>query len=360
MAGAALSLFTDFFTQTTGPALLSGPDEIINDAQLRNYEAYDALSRAKKDVQGGSSIKDVILFDTNGQATTYLSGAEATVTNTNHLSTISVPWRFVRVPITWNEKEIMLNEGGSGDATFQQFKKLKESKYKAAYTDLYNRLERLMVAAPSHSAMEASDGTDPYSIFASVTSDGLAPAGFTTVQGVNPTSQSKWRNQTASYTASAPLDSENGVIAAFDEMSQLVKFKKPSNAERYFTDSELASHVILTNKEGRRLFMKAIRANNDLTRVGPQDPSYPDPVFNNIPVRACEAFDDRAVFSAGAPHYLFLNMNHIKLIFHREKWMQVSAPMSSPTKPDTMVVWVDTWLNVFNCSRQRHGYVKTV
>jgi len=360
MAGSALSLFTDFFSHTTGPAYLTSPSEVINDAQLRNYEALDAFYRSKREVQGGTTIKDMILLNDPLTAGTYLPGEAATITNVQGGSTISIPWRFVRVPITWTEAEILLNQGGSGQSKtdqFQQFKKLKEFKYQQAYTSLLNKLENLYFASASSATMEANSGQEPYSVFATVTSTGLAPSGFTTVQGINPSSEPKWRNQTASYTASSPLDGDVGIIGGFDEMSQLVAFKRPPNAAQYFSESNWNRLVIFTNREGRRDYMKALRSNNDITRAGPQDPSFGDPVFNNIPVRAAEGLDEAGSFTTGEPDYLFLNMNYIKAVFHRDKFMQVSDVLGFADKPDTKVVWVDSYCNLFNCSRQRQGYL---
>jgi hypothetical protein len=337
MAGSALSLFTDFFTHTTGPAYL-----------------------ARKEIQGGTTIKDMILLDDPLTASTYLPGASASVTNVQGGSTISVPWRFIRVPITWTEAEILLNESGGGDiGQFHQFKNLRDFKYQQAYTSLMNLLERKMVATANNGQMEANAGSEPYSIFATLTADGLAPSGFTTVQGINPTTKSKWRNQTASWTFTTPYDIDNGVIAGFDTMSQLVVFERPPTAQQYFTEDEFRRHVIFTTRAGRRYYMKAVRANNDITRAGPQDPSFGKPVFLNIPVVNNEGYDDASVFTNDAGDgYTFINMNHLKLIFHREKWLQVSEPMVFPDKPDTVVVWVDVYCNLFNCSRQRHGYLK--
>lgn len=358
---SALSTFTDFFNHTTGPAYLTGPDAVINDAQLRNFEAFDALSRARKAIQGGPQIKDMILLSDPLTADTYLPGESASVINVAGGSTITQNWRHVRVYVTWNEKEIMLNEGGSaaGAGQFHQFKRLKDFKYMQAYTSLMNKLERLMIASASLANQDSTNSKDPYSIFTTVTSDGLAPSGFTTVQGINPTTESKWRNQTATYTYATPFNSDTGIIAGFDTMSQLVKFKAPviSPDNSKFTPSELSSCVVLTNREGRADYMKALRSANDITRVGAQNPAYPQPEFDGVKVVACEGFDDQSTFTSGQPGYVFLNMNFLKLVFYSEKWMAKGNPMVFPDKPDTTVVWFDTWLNVMNQSRQRQGYL---
>lgn len=360
MAGAALNAFTDFFTDTTGPAVLTPEDDIINDAQLRNYTASDLLFKSRREVQGGNQIQDVILFDDPGTASTYKPGAARTIVNTQNLTTVSVPWRFISAYTTWTEAEILLNEGG-GDM-YKQYKNLKRSKIQATMTSLMNLLERKLLADPDSAAasagMEATGGEEPYSMLATNTDDGLAPTGWTTVQGKNPTTETNWRNQTASYTASTPYDTDNGIIGGFDTMSQLTEFKAPPQKQEYFTTSQFTSMVILTNREGRANFMKAVRANNDITRIGPQDPAYPNPGFNGIPIQAVEALDDLSIFTSGSPHYLFYNMEYIKLIFHREKFLQIGEPLTPSDKPDTKVVWIDLYLNAFCRSRKRQGFLK--
>ena len=81
-------------------------------------------------------------------------------------------------------------------------------------------------------------------------------------------------------------------------------------------------------------------------------------MFLNIPVVNNEGMDDATSFSSGSPDYIFLNMSHIKLVFHRQKFMQVGTPQVFPDQPDTMVAWVDTYCNLVCLSRQRQGYLQ--
>ena len=346
-----LSLFTDFFTHTTGPAYVTGPDAIINDAQLRNYEAFDALSRMKMELQGGNQIKDTILLDLSGRADSYNPGDTASVQNTQHQTTITQDWRFVRSYVTYTEAEIMLNEGSSDSERYHQYKNLRDAKYQEMYTDLITQIERFLVQKVANSKT-----SDPDSIFNFVTSDGLAASG-STVMGVNPSTKTAWQNQTASYTSATPYDTDNGIIAGFDTISQLVRFKSPNRQQKHFTESSFNNLMIMTNREGRRDYMKALRANNDVTRTGPQDPSYGSPVFLGVPVVACEGFDDQSIWSGGSPGFMFINGNYLKLFCHSKKWFQVGNPKDHADKPDTKVVWCDNYLNLFCRSRARHGYL---
>lgn len=353
--GQYLSEFTDF-VKSTGPLYIHGAEEFVNDSSLRNYEAQDILLKTKREVQGGSSIKGNLILDASSDATHYKPGDVATIQGRNYLTTMELPWRFTRIDVSYNEKEISLNEGSSREARFQQYTKVMKAKLAGRKTDLTNKIERSLVAS-ALSDMETAAGTTPYSIFASITTDGLAPSGFTTVQQINPTSKTAWRNQTGSYTVASKYDVDNGLIAGFDNMAEKVKFKAPAKSGKDFNASDLSDMVILTNKEGRVNYMKALRANNDITRVGAQDPSYPSPVFNGIAVRSVEAFDDQTTFTAGSPGYLFVNGKFLHVVCRSGKWMALSDELKPHNQPDTVVFYYDCWWNLVNESRRRHGYL---
>jgi hypothetical protein len=353
--GQSLSEFTDF-VNATGGMYMQGPDMIVNDTSLRNYAAHDILIRSKREKQGGANINANIILDSSNRATHYKPGDVAVIENTNYLTKMTLEWRFTRIDVSYNEKEIMLNAGAGRDARFQQYTDVMKSKQAGAATDIIGKIERSLVLAAT-TDMETTTGTTPYSIFATVTSDGLAPSGYTNVQNINPTTKTNWRNQNTTYTAGSFLDPDIGLIGGFDTMSELVKFKAPSWSKKHFQDTELQQMVVLTNKEGRNDFRKAIRANNDITRVGQQDPAYPDPVFNGISVRACEGFDDRTAFASGSPSYLFINGKYLSIVCRTNKWMDMTKDFTPHNQPDTVVFYYDCWWNLVNESRRRHGYL---
>lgn len=358
--GAALNAFTDFYTHATSESILSSPDKLINDAMFRNYQFSDVFSRSKKAVQGGARIEDRIFFDDPQTAATYKPGDQVTIVNPQNMVSHGVDWRFIHVQISWTEQEVELNKGGGGrDGRFQQFKDLRRFKDQQAITSLMNKIETLMVATASNSEMESAGGGEPYSVFATVTSDGLAPSGFTNVQGINPSTQTKWRNQTASYDKDAPFDVDGGLIAGFDEAWQLVRFKAPTLGMdgEHFTESNMSDCVVLTNKEGERDYWKAVRANNDITRLGPKDPNYIDASYAGVAVKAAEVLDEESSFTSGSPDYLFLNMQVFKWVFYRNKFLDKTRVFQPYDVKNTMLCYMETWGNLFQGSRQRNCYL---
>lgn len=355
----ALEAYADFVT-STGNVYLNKPGDVVNDASLRNYESLNVFARSKKSVSGGNQIKSTILLSDPATASTYKPGDPATVINTQNLQTVTASWRFFRDYMVFEEQEILLNQGGGPDAMFQQFVNLREAKWQAVTTSSLNEIARLLVADPSNSTMEASAGEKPYSYRAFVTEDGLAPSGFTTVMGQNPTIESNWRNQNTTYDKDAMFDPDTGLISGFDAMKRLIRFQQPTlNIDgSKFTDSDLKNCVVLTNREGLNDYVKCLRASNDFTRVGTQDPDYPEPVFWGVAVQADEALDDQSVFSAGTPHFFFINGNYLEIVFHSEKWFQKSKELTPHDRPNTRVVYLDTYFNLVCRSRRRQGFLK--
>lgn len=352
----SLSEFSRFFAET-GPATLTGPNAVINDAQLRNYGATDMLAKAQRELQGGNRIQDFILFDDPQTAQTFKPGDPATATNPQTSDKMTADWRFIRTGVSWNQAEIELNEGGGSE--FDQFKSMHYRKWQEAETSTINKMESLFYATANNANMEASSGQEPYSLLASVTSDGLAPSGFTTVQGINPTTKTKWRNQTATYDVSATFDPETGLLSGFDTISQLVNFRTPvmSKEKGKFSPSDMSKCVIHTNREGERKYRAVCRAANDYTRQGNQDPSATACVWDGVPVKSVDILDTNGTFTAGSPAYLFYNMNFIKLIVHSKNWMKKGPVRPDPNKPDTECCWIVSWCNLLNQSRRRHGYL---
>lgn len=352
----SLSEFSRFFAET-GPATLTGPSAVVNDAQLRNYGGTDMLAKATRELQGGNRIQDFILFDDPYTAHTYKPGDNATATNPQTTDKLLADWRFIRTSVSWNQAEIELNEGGGSE--FDQFKSMHYRKWQEAETSTLNLMERLFYATPSNANMESATGQDPYSLLASVTSDGLAPAGFTTVQGINPTTKPKWRNQTASYDVSATFDQGVGLLSGFDEITQLVNFRAPvlSKDKSKYTPSDLKKCVIHTNREGERKYRAVVRAANDYTRQGNQDPSATKCVWDGVPVESVDVLDELSTFTEGSPGYLFYNLNFFKLVIHSKNWMKKGPVRPDPNKPDTESCWIVSWCNLVNQSRRRHGYL---
>lgn len=363
MAGKALVNFNDFVLATNERAL-TPPDEILNDATRNTYLYGDMLNQYSADetIQSGKKITDRVQFSFGSQFGFYQPNETFSPMLEDFLTNMEVNWRFAKNVWGWTDQEIELNVGdASGEARYTAFKKLKASKKQACTIATYEGMEDSLWATPSNSEMETSTGKRPYSIRAFITEDGLAPSGFTTVMGVNPSTQTRWRNQVSSYTA-ALIDVQ--LLPKMEEMWMKLRFRSPKNGEKAFTDSSPEKNkrkfLICTNVEGRLKYVQLTReANDNPVAAGRGDLGWAltDAQFGGIDVEPISALDNVG-YAAGQPRFFWLNLMFMTPIMHSRRYLYEEDPMRGGiTQPWTWVVYTDIWFNLFCRSRRRQGII---
>jgi len=237
-AGTPIQNFNDFM-QTTGPSYLTSANEVINEAAKHNYifNGLFAGKGADRSIQGGSEIRDVIMFETGSTYDHYKPNETFTWQMPQVTDTVTSHWRFLIDHMAWTDAEIELNmsEGSSRDAVKAQYKKLKHIKEQRLWTSFLNGMEEDLFKPTigNRSEMEGNSGKLPYSIFAFITercSDGggtnavtvddqargTLPLGWSddVVQGINPTadavtvatttgSSTRWTNHMSAYKSAS-------------------------------------------------------------------------------------------------------------------------------------------------------------
>jgi len=365
----SLVTFSDFLF-ATNEKVITPSGEILNDAVKNTYILKTALRGLGDDeiLQGGSKLTDRIMLEDNGSFQFYEPNQEFNPTSVQVLTKISVNWRFAKSDYSFADEEILLNEGGDEVV----FKKLKKSYEQSSYTSMFNGMEDACWAFPSASSMEADAGKVAYSIPAFIDELGASSnyrwPGFTTIMTVDPTAESRWRNQISRYNSLTPYDQDDGIIGAFDDQWLRVMFESPETASEYFENDRLNKMKILTNRNGVTMYKKALRALNDRT-VAPQDPAYNEPVYSGVPVRYISTLDTAlldqtvasttpAVWADGSPRYYFVNFNYLHPIYHTKRYMKTIGPIpGGPKQPFSHVVYKNTYYNWFLRSRQRQGIV---
>ena len=411
----SITQFNDFMA-STGPAYLKSADAVINEAVKNNY----VLSRLLKEkasetlVQGGTSIKDVIVFDDASTYQKYQPNDTFTWSNPQVTDTLTAPWRFSMDYMSWTDQEVELNDG---DAKVM-YKRLKRIKEMRMWTSMLNGMENDLWAPSqgNYSNMETG-GKEPYGLPAFITEDigavttfgerGGRPIGWTNVLGIDPDTDGRWSNQIsfydraldhnavpASYTFSgfnSGTRQVGGLFTAFDEMFLKVQFKAPLTQRQYFEETNLNRQMILCSRAGINQYKRALRASNDML-VSPQDSAYNTPTFSGIPLEYCSNLDDAAIFPNGnatvadtkagrdaatlvttsggsetgsttidkGARYWFVNGQYLTPIFHSTRYMKKHDVMRHPNQPFTWVQPVDCWWNLFCNSRQRHGIIAPV
>lgn len=355
----ALASFNDFVL-ATAEKVVTDPKNIINDAVLNTYVMKDMV-RGKGEaeiVKAGSSITDRTQLTTTSTSSNYDPNDQFSPVLQDVLTKISAPWRFTKSYWAWTDQEVMLNEGDR----LVQWKSLRDSKRQACFVDMYNFMEAQLWATPSNTTMESTSTTGgaPYSVRCFVTEDGNAPAGFTTVMGVNPSSNTNWKNAVDNFAYASIATT---LLPSFDRMRLRLNFESPDNSDNYFKETRFNKFKIYTNLDGQSTYAGQTRDNNDRAMQGNKyDLGAPalDPVYAGIPVKYISSLDNVG-YATGQPRYFWLNFDTLFPVFHSQRYMYEKPPQNGGViQPYTWVVFKDTWWNLFCRSRKRNGILVPV
>jgi len=328
--------------------------------------------------QGGKKIRMYRMFDEKSTRKHYRPGepqkwARPQVTNYSEIS-----WRYTIDHMSWTDQEVEHNAGGMNredrKAAYRDFKSVLEQRF---WTSAMNGLEDDLFRQPNQAAMEASDGTDPYSIpcFVNENANGLYTAAasgtWTTLEGVASASQSAWVCQQETYAQLPGADWD--LFQAFDLMLLDVGFDQLPEHEIY---SEPKSQVafIATSKQGRANFSSASRIDQDLwVTAGRQDPAFKGPMFGGIPIVYVSNLDTNSLYpgsstggldpeeganvTASGPRYYWLNTDYIKPVFHKKKYMKKLGVKEDIDLPESKVLPCTIWHNMICEAPNRQGVV---
>lgn len=377
--GLALPSFTDFFTNT-GPAFLTGVNEVINEAQKQTYVLGKLLKGRGMDevVQGGRTIDDTIMFESGGTYAHYDPNDTFQWRNPQLTTQISVPWRFSIAHMSWTDQEVELqvSDGMSAKGAGQVYKRIKRIKEQSMWTDMLNGMENDLWRA-AQNAQDNMEGNVanvthmPYSFGAFITENttDYHETGWSTIETVDPATQSGWRNRVRTYDYDDPFDADgdrDGLIHAFDNMFLDVQFESPGTKEEYFTKVNLNRQMICASFAGVNMYKDFLRQSNDRL-VSPQDGAYNDPAYSGIPVKGISTLNTAAIYGStpavelsATPdgyRYWWINGNFVKPVFHSRRYMEVHDPMRHPNQPFTTIVPTDTWWNLLCRKRTACGIV---
>lgn len=402
MSGTPAALFHNF-VESTGPLYITSPDDVINDAQLHKTYSFGALMGGdrgkKKMLSGGSKIKFSSFFETGQRTRFHQPGATQNWAQPQKLISGEAQWRFLITDMSWNLQTVELNTG-SGDM-FQQFVDLKRHLEQVMWTDKWDFLESHIWSEPDADEMESSAGGDQgkfYSIPAFINeytsglynTGGGAGTAWTTIHGIDPTSTTRGQNRYVQATevysnegtnaSTSPSASASSILGAFERMWKKVHFEKPPTHGEYFSNPAYSGQQIFCSPEGQTAYASFLRMNQDLYVIeGRQDPAYPDPAFNFIPVKYVNALTSATLYPNNTtvasatdniaegtnatgdrrgPRFYWVNSNYLYPVFHETYFFLRGKVREHYNDPDTFVVPVRTWGNVVCPSRMRQGLVR--
>lgn len=378
--GSPLSVFTDLMTDTSAATLTPSVDFVVESLK-RNYTLNMFLdSDLKTTIQGGTSIQDFIIKEDGNSATFYHPNSYHTWTNKQGIKRWSAPWRYLLDHMSWTEQEV-LHQIGSGmtqKARFIKYKDLKRQKETMLWSSIQNKMESALWAPASNTQMESASnpqqGLQPYSIpaFCNEATNGLFNEGsssWTTVQGIDPTTDPYWKPVQVTYDASDPFDDDDdqdGVILGFENVGLQLAYEPPPQGSEYFKEA-MAKKAIFTSKTGLLLYKDALRKSNDRGYVSnPQDPSYSSPKFAGFDVRERAELQTAAIYrdgstglttfdaaAAAGPRYYFLCGEYLKLIFHEQRYFYRHDVREHPNQVGSKTMPVACWYNLVCRSRRR-------
>ncbi len=329
---------------STGPSYLTSADQVINEA-VKNTYAFSRLLKGKsaeQTIQGGTEIRDVIMFDDSRTYDHYQPNDTFVWRNPQVTDYVRAPWRFHIDHMSWTDAEVELNTGETSASTKVAYKRLKRIKEQRMWTSMLNGFEEDLWAPPSIANMESDSGKLPYSLpfflteiaqnfGGSIGLRGTAPYTASTntshtVMRISPFSEPRWTNLVELYNTQAdaltPLGTDWGKVKAssltvetvyaqktahtyqlgnlfhaMDTMFMRLKYEAPATRQQYFENDNLNRQMILTSRLGVQNYRNALRLSND-TLVSYQDAAYNSPAYAGIDVTYCSDLDTAAIYPA--------------------------------------------------------------
>ena len=383
----ALDPFSQF-TLTTGPAFMSDSRSILN-ATLRHYYLLARFMSGKpmeQILQGGSEIKDIIYLEQDSNAEFYRADAQQFSYRNQQVGTsYKLDWRMLANNTSWTDHEIGLNETGGmsqGPGTFHRFKYYRDLKMMNLWTTTIEKMEAQLFAPAYTGDMEASTGSQPYSLGASIVdnADGHAPS-WSTVQSIDPDDYANWDNQRGTYTA-ADLSAAGGAAKLWAGMRTVYTKCKFTNLPRFgaYGKASTSPAFIAASLWGIVAAEMALQSKQDLLMGGPgKDPAFNGPTFSGTPIVYVDSLDSAALFTDGVagsterkdeagtgtgsgsgtfyngPRFWFINGRCVNVIWHKNRMFHKVPPFHPDEEPFKKVLVTDNWYNVVNQNRRESG-----
>ena len=367
-----IAAFGDFMTATR-QLPMSSPDKIVN--QMTRHNTYltklmMAGLGADDFFQGGTEIVEQLQLKYTSNSRNYLPTDTQAPTGTDSLTQGKWPWRFKLVDSVWYDHEIILNNESD---TRTVFKRLAKAKRQKMYTDFFDAINDDLWAAPDATNMEGgnSSGTKPYSLrcyftigtgvpnttAVSSNGDGATGAGtWSTVAQINPTNYPNWDNQRVTYDSTDILGT---LEDALDDMYIRLNWESP-DSRTGMQDTKLDKLTILTNREGYKNLVKLARLSRSATDdKGASNLGWANGIvtYHGRAVKYISALDSTDITPAGKPRYYFANFNHIKLVFHKNRYLAPKTFSGTVSQPFANVEYRDTWWNLICTNRREQGLV---
>jgi hypothetical protein len=320
-----------------------GPPTFTQIAQeLPEYEVMDKWLRGDKVVvDSGIGIQRALMTKLAGAAR-HVGLAETDNPDIADLmDQINIPWRHADTHWAWERRELLMNKGKA--VIF----KVVEPRRAGAMIDLAEELEEKAWSAPAAADKKLPYGL-PYWVVmnASAGFNGGLPSDHTTVGGIDPTTEERWRNYTGTYGAVTKAD----LIKKLRKAHRNCKWKSPVGVKdfnskigmkyRLYTDEETVSDIEDVGES----------QNENLGRdVASMDGEI---VFKKHPIVWVPQLD--VAPPAANPIYMINHSTFYPVVLEGDN-LRESTPEKSPTQHNVFVVYVDLSYNFVCVDRRRNA-----
>jgi len=322
-----------------------GPPRFQQVAQnLQEYEVMEKWLREDKvTVDNGIGIQRALMTKLAGAAK-HLGLAEVDdVDITDLMDQINVPWRHADTYWAYERRELLMNRGKA------LIFKVIQPRRVGAMIDLAEELESKAWSCPAVDDKVLPMGV-PYWVVTNATTgfNGGAPAGHTTVGGINPTTTPKWRNFTGTYGAVSKAD----MIKTLRKMHRKCRWRSPVTIQdfrgpvgekyRCYTDEETLSNIEDVGEA----------QNENLGRdIASMDGTI---VFRKHPIVWIPQLDETP--PAANPFYMINHATFYPVVLEGD-YLRETKPEKKGDQHNVFVVFVDLSYNFICIDRRRNGVV---
>lgn len=195
-----------------------------NSSAYRNTVALNKIiNKRKTTFDSGYEVQWNRMTGLSNAARSVGMGAVDVIDITSQMATLNIPWRHVTWNWAWDFREPLMNNSPAKIVDLIKTRRI------AAMGSAIELFERMLWRAPA-SGDDTSIFGIPYYIVKSATAatfannngfNGLSPATSTNVAGVNPNTDTRWRNYSDAYT----VVSKDDLIRKARRMATMTNFK---------------------------------------------------------------------------------------------------------------------------------------
>lgn len=311
---------------------------------LTDYEIYPQFIKKNADtLTGGDGIKFFVLTGDNGSARQTKLFDSETAGQVDRMVEGFTPWRHTKASWMYERRQVLMNKGSANQVlNFLQNQRIQ------GHLSLLDHVEDQGWASPTDSNDKLNIWGVPYWIVKNDTEgfNGGAPTGWTTVGDISPTTYTKHKNYTASYTAMSKTDG----IAKIKRAMRKTGFKLPTDMKFGGVRENAPQRRLYCNLDTIEAVELAAEAQNnqlgnDLATTADRTTIFRD-AFRYVPKLDADADD---------PVY-GIDWDSFKVKVLEGDNLVESTPMVSPDDHNVYVVWIDLTWNMC-CDLRRKNFV---